>query len=63
MANRWGHQAGADPYNQFATPRDDKLGLAGECMLSGNSWTAKQTAAVCVRFAGIVFDVVGDRGS
>ena len=43
MANRWGHQAGADPYNQFATPRDDKLGKVRDPLLTASRWFKRRS--------------------
>lgn len=43
MANRWTHQAGADPYNQFATPRDDKLGKVRDPLLTASRWLKRRS--------------------
>ena len=42
MANRW-HQTGADPYNQFATPRDDKLGKVRDPLLTASRWLKRRS--------------------
>ena len=44
MANRWTHQPGtADPYNQFATPRDDKLGKVRDPLLIASRWLKRRS--------------------
>lgn len=43
MANRWTHQAGTDPYNQFATPRDDKLGKVRDPLLTASRWLKRRS--------------------
>ena len=44
MANRWTHQPGTvDRYNQFATPKDDKLGKVRDPLLIASRWLKRRS--------------------
>lgn len=43
MANRWSHSTGSDPYNQFATPQDDKLGKVRDPLLTASRWLKRRS--------------------